>query len=59
MDDKRLQDRIEAVLETLSAQQLEQRIAPAKCEKNPDDPQCGAVALYGVECPDNNCGLPD
>ncbi|MBN2358282.1 MAG: hypothetical protein JXR83_02435 [Deltaproteobacteria bacterium] len=51
MNEKSMQDRIDQVLAGLDAEQLEQRIAPVKCEKNPDAPECQPVAMYGVEPP--------
>jgi hypothetical protein len=46
MNDKQMRDKIEAVLSRMEVQALEERIAPVKCDKQPDHPDCQAVALY-------------
>jgi hypothetical protein len=53
MSDREMRERIEAVLRGLEVRTLEERIAPVKCDKNPDAPECAPVARYGVvEDPD-------
>jgi len=48
MNEQKMRARIDEVLEGLELKQLEERIAPVKCEKNPEAPECQAVALYAV-----------
>jgi hypothetical protein len=59
MNDAVMRDRIDAVLLNLEVRSLEDRIAPVKCEKNPDAPECQVDTLYGIApeyCID--CGTP-
>jgi len=54
MNESSMRSKIDEVLADMELRQLEDRIAPVKCEKNPDAPECMAqpeygVALYGVE----------
>jgi hypothetical protein len=49
MNKKLMLDKIDEVLTGLEVEQLEQRIAPVKCEKNPDAPECQAQPMYGVD----------
>jgi len=58
MNDQAMRDKVAAVLSALEARELEQRIAPVKCDKNPEAPECQAVALYSVECTGSDCGVP-
>ncbi len=48
MDDRRMRRRIDEVLDALDVRELEERIAPVKCEKNPEAPECSVVPEYGV-----------
>ena len=48
MNDQNMRLRIDQVLASLDAAELEQRIAPVKCEKNPAAPECQMQTLYGV-----------
>ncbi|MBN2358283.1 MAG: hypothetical protein JXR83_02440 [Deltaproteobacteria bacterium] len=48
MNEKLMRESVEKVLEQLDAEELEKRIAPVKCEKNPEAPECQIVALYAV-----------
>lgn len=43
-----MRDKVDQVLRDLEVQALEERIAPVKCDKNPEAPECGIVAEYGV-----------
>jgi len=58
MNKKLMLDKIDQVLAGLKVKELEQRIAPVKCDKNPEAPECQAVALYSVECTGTDCGVP-
>ena len=58
MNDREMRAKVETVLAALDARELEQRIAPVKCDKNPEAPECQAVALYSVECTGTDCGVP-
>ena len=58
--------RVQRVLASLTAEDLEERVAPVKCEKHPDSPECGTVDYgvppygvpeYGTPTPDY--GTPD
>lgn len=49
MNDQKMRARIDNVLAELDATELEQRIAPVKCEKNPEAPECQMHTLYGIE----------
>ena len=49
MNKKLMLDKIDQVLAGLKVKELEQRIAPVKCEKHPDAPECQVVAMYGVD----------
>ncbi len=49
MDDRKMRSHVDQVLAGLEAEQLEERIAPVKCEKNPEAAECMSVALYGIE----------
>ena len=48
MNDQKMRLHVDQVLATLDAAELEQRIAPVKCEKNPEAPECQAVVRYGA-----------
>jgi hypothetical protein len=48
MNDKVMREKVEQVLRELEVRALEERIAPVKCDKNPEAPECGIVAEYGV-----------
>jgi hypothetical protein len=48
VDDKLMRQTVDQVLADLDAAELEQRIAPVKCEKNPEAPECQMHTLYGV-----------
>jgi len=39
---------VDRVLASMDAAELEQRIAPVKCDKNPEAPECQVVTEYGV-----------
>jgi hypothetical protein len=57
---REVRERVRRVLETLEAEELEERVAPVKCSKHPDSPECTydygapryAVPDYGAETPD-------
>ena len=49
MDERRMREHVDQVLAGLEAEQLEERIAPVKCDKNPEAPECQMVSLYGIE----------
>jgi len=49
MNKKMMQDKIDEVLAGLKVKELEQRIAPVKCEKTPDAPECQVQPMYGVD----------
>jgi hypothetical protein len=57
MNDREMRVKVETVLAALDARELEQRIAPVKCDKNPEAPECLVVDLYGVppECSGGVC----
>jgi len=55
MNTVKMHDKIEEVLAGMKAEALEDRIAPVKCEKNPDAPECQVVTFYGV----TDYGIPD
>ncbi|MFH1811296.1 MAG: hypothetical protein ABIJ09_21330 [Pseudomonadota bacterium] len=48
MNDRSMRDRIDHVLATLEVQALEERIAPVKCDKNPEAAECQVQPMYGV-----------
>ncbi len=48
MNDKAMRDKIAQVLGELGVEALEERIAPVKCEKNPEAPECQIMVRYGV-----------
>ncbi|MFH1811294.1 MAG: hypothetical protein ABIJ09_21320 [Pseudomonadota bacterium] len=48
MTEREMRTKIDSVLRDLEVQELEERIAPVKCDKNPDAPECAPVARYGV-----------
>jgi len=48
MNDTAMRQKIEDVLAGMELKQLEDRIAPVKCDKNPEAPECQPVARYGV-----------
>jgi hypothetical protein len=48
MNDRNMRERIDEVLARMDAAEVEQRIAPVKCEKNPEAPECQAEPLYGI-----------
>ncbi|MBN2358284.1 MAG: hypothetical protein JXR83_02445 [Deltaproteobacteria bacterium] len=49
MDDQKMRTAVERVLAEMDAAELEQRIAPVKCDKNPEAPECQPQTLYGVD----------
>jgi len=51
MDDRSMRSKIDDVLAGMELRQLEDRIAPVKCEKNPEAPECQVADLYGVDVP--------
>ena len=55
MNTKAMHDKIDEVLAGMDAQALEDRIAPVKCEKNPEAPECQMVTFYGV----TDYGIPE
>jgi hypothetical protein len=48
MNDTLMRAKVDRVLHEMDVRQLEERIAPVKCDKNPEAPECGIVAEYGV-----------
>ncbi|MBN2358285.1 MAG: hypothetical protein JXR83_02450 [Deltaproteobacteria bacterium] len=48
MDDKEMRSAVERVLAGMDAAELEQRIAPVKCDKNPEAPECQVYPEYGI-----------
>jgi len=60
MDAARFRSRVDRFLQGLRAEDLEERIAPVKCDKHPDSPDCGgedyAVPMYGDPTPEGGEG---
>lgn len=48
MNEQKMRGTIEDVLKGMDVAALEERIAPVKCEKNPEAPECQPVMRYGV-----------
>ena len=46
MNEKLMKAKIDQVLSNMKVETLEERIAPVKCDKTPDHPDCQVVALY-------------
>ena len=55
MDDKKMRQTVDQVLAGMDAAELEQRIAPVKCDKNPEAPECQVFPEYGVN---TDYGIP-
>jgi hypothetical protein len=47
MDSTALRARLREILRSLDPEDLEERVAPVKCQKHPDSPECDVVE-YGV-----------
>ncbi|MBN2360974.1 MAG: hypothetical protein JXR83_16075 [Deltaproteobacteria bacterium] len=52
-----MRQKVARVLVEIEVLELEQRLAPVKCDKNPEAPECVIVDLYGVppECSGGAC----
>jgi len=56
--ERAVRSRMRALLANLRPEDLEERVAPVKCEKHPDSPECGMD--YGVPLYDAPAyGVPD
>lgn len=55
MNATEMKQRVEDILDSMDAAALEERIAPVKCSKNPDHPDCMTVK-YASPMPEGNGG---
>jgi hypothetical protein len=64
MTNETIRKRVERVLEALRGEDLEERVAPVKCNKHPEHPDCmsdyGVIWYGGPEygTPDPDYGVP-
>ena len=59
MTESELRQRIEAFVSELTAEELEERIAPVDCAKKPEHPECRPRTWYGGPTPDYGGPAPE
>lgn len=49
MNPDEMHAQVDRVVASMTVQALEERIAPVKCDKNPEAPECQVHSKYGVQ----------